>query len=244
MTIRALILDDDPASRRATMAALAQFPELQVAAQFSTGAQLMDYLAEHQADLLFLDIELNQEFGFTIARELQRTHPELLLAFLTGHSSYAVDGYDFQPVNFLTKPIVPQKLEQTIQRVKRRLEGTTAQSGAQLMFQLQQGCRIIDVRDILYIERAQRKNILHTTAGSMRIAGYTMRELEEMLTAHGFFLCHQSFIVSLYRVRSLRDAGKRLYEATLMGCDEAIPVSRNRYEEMRTRLLDLGIPRI
>ncbi len=242
MTIRVLILDDDASSRKAAGVTLEGYPEVSVIGQFGTSGELMAFLQNCSADLLFLDIELDSESGFEVAKQLRGSYPELMIVFLTGHSSYAVDGYDFQPVNFLTKPINRMKLEQTLSEVRRRMERRGVQQPSQLMFRLMQGYRIVDVRDICYFERENRKNFLHLPGEFLQISGYTMRELEEMLSPHGFFLCHQSFIISLYRVQAVRDIGRQVYEAALRDCLKPIPVSRNRYEILLKQLNALGIP--
>lgn len=242
MTIRTLILDDDPNSRLAAATALSEYPQLVLEGQFKNSKELFSFLETNEADLLFLDIELNRETGFETAERLRRDKPEIMIVFLTGHSSYAIDGYDFQPVNFLTKPINPAKLKQTVDEVQSRMNHRTEnnrQSSAKLMFHLSHGYRIIDVKDICYIERLSRKNYLYTENETIRITNHTMRELEEMLSPHGFFLCHQSFIISLYRVISVKDVGRQLYEATLSGCERALPVSRNRYEELLKKLQNI-----
>ena len=244
MSIRVLILDDDPNSHRAACQALSRYPDMEIRGRFTSAGELEAYLSEQNADVLFLDIEIGEDFGFSVARELRRTHPELMIVFLTGHSSYAVDGYDFQPINFLTKPIHPGKLEQTVEEIRRRMQNSGAQRKAQLMFRLQQGYRILDVRNICYIERRDRKNYLCLEDGLLQISGYTMRELEQMLSSHGFFLCHQSFLINLYRITGLRDAGRQLYEATVRGCPTSVPISRNHYEGLRSQLEALGIHRM
>lgn len=239
--IHTVILDDDCNSHKAACQALSRYPDVQVVGTFTTGQELYSFLEEHRADMLLLDIEIGSEFGFSIAKRLRQEHPELMIVFLTGHSSYAIDGYDFQPVNFLTKPINDMKLDQTISEVRRRMQRSQGQRKAQLMFRLQRGHRILDVRDICYIERRERRNYLHLENETLQISGYTMRELEEMLAQYGFSLCHQSFLVNLYRIRILRDAGRQLYEAVLQGTDAPVPVSRNQYEKIRTQLFSLGI---
>lgn len=241
MKIRTLLLDDDENSRYAAEAALSKYEDIEIAGSFSKSTQLLDFLGEHTAHLLILDIELDNETGFSIARMLRQEHPELMIVFLTGHSSYAIDGYDFQPINFLTKPINPRKLAETIAEVRRRLEEHPGQRSAKLMFHLYQGYRIFDVRDICYLERRNRKCYLCTETETLQIGKYTMPELEKMLCEHGFFVCHQSFLISLYRVESLRDAGQRLYEARLRGTDATVPVARGRYKAMIESLHNLGI---
>lgn len=241
MNIRTLILDDDPNSRLAADTALAEHPEIEIAGSFSCIRELFEFLEKDSAQLVFLDIELNGETGFSAARRLRDEYPDIMFVFLTGHSSYAIDGYDFQPINFLTKPINAAKLDQAISEVKSRLGKRSGQRSAKLMFRLQQGYRILDVRDICYIERLKRKNYLHTATETLCISGYTMHELEHMLEEYGFFLCHQSFIVSLYRAQSVRDVGRQLYEVLLRDCSEPVPVSRLHYDELMKRLKNIGI---
>lgn len=241
MNIRTLILDDDPNSRLAAATALAKHSEIELAGSFSNSGELFEFLEKDFAQLLFLDIELNGETGFAAARRLRAEYPELMIVFLTGHSSYAIDGYDFQPINFLTKPINSAKLEQAVAEAKNRLGKQSGQRSAKLMFRLQQGYRILDVRDICYIERLKRKNYLHTPSETLCIAGYTMYELEQMLSEYGFFLCHQSFIISLYRAQSVRDVGRQLYEVLLRDCDAPVPVSRLHYDELMKHLKNIGI---
>ena len=242
MTVRTAILDNDIHSRTAARAALAAYPDFEIAGMFATSGELLRFLEENTIHLLFLDIELDQESGFDTARRLGRQYPEVMIVFLTGHSSYAIDGYDFHPVGFLTKPIHPGKLEQTLAEVRRRRQHSSRQSGARLMFHLQAGGhRIIDVREICYVERYNRKNFLCTGGESLRITNYTMRELEEMLSQHGFFLSHQAFILSLYRVNAIRSVGRQLYEAVLRGCEKPIPVSRDRYSKLLQALEETGV---
>ncbi|MDE6751789.1 MAG: LytTR family DNA-binding domain-containing protein [Eubacterium sp.] len=240
MSIRTLILDDDANSRRAACTELSEFSEIEVVGQFSESSELFGFLESNSANLLFLDIELNEEMGFTVAQKLRLAYPEILIVFLTGHATYAIDGYDFQPVNFLTKPINKLKLEQTISEVHHRLNQQSGQKSAKLMFRLQKGYRIIDVRDICYIERLNRKNYLHTPSETLCIAGYTMSELEEMLEQHGFFLCHQSFLISLYRVKSVRDIKRQLYEAEIQDCSKPVPISRNCYVDLMKHLQNIS----
>lgn len=242
MTIRTLLLDDDENSRLAACTALSACSDIEIVGQFSKREELFDFLEKQSAHLLFLDIELDQDSGFAVAKRLRQSFPELMIVFLTGHSSYAIDGYDFQPVNFLTKPINAIKLEQTLAEVRRLLGKSHEQRSTKLMFHLQQGgYRILDVRDICYIERLHRKNYMHTVDEVLCIANYTMHELEEMLSEHGFFLGHQSYLISLYRVEAVRDIGRQLYEVQLKDCGAAVPISRNRYEKLLALLKRMEI---
>lgn len=240
--IRTWIVDDDPNSRLPAETALSAFPDAEIVGKYGSAGELTAALERERADLLVLDIELGQELGFDLARRLQQSCPRLLIIFLTGHASYAIDGYGFHPVDFLTKPIRPSRLDEAIAEVRRRL-GSRAEreEDAQIMLRLLGGYQIVDVKQILYIERRSRRIYMVTESGETRIANYTLRELEEMLEPHGFFLCYQSLLVSLRRVTEVREMGRGLFELTLRGCNTPLPVSRNRYEELLARL-DRSVP--
>ena len=240
--IRTWIVDDDPNSRLAAATALSACGDVEITGQFTCGSELLEALSRDRAQLLILDIELGQELGFDLARAVQERCPELLIIFLTGHASYAIDGYGFHPVDFLTKPIRQSRLDEAMTEVRRRLGNRKArQRDAQIMLRLLGGHRILDVKSILYVERRNRRMYAVTDREEIRIANYTMREMEEMLEPYGFFLCYQSVLVSLYRITGVHDLGRGLYELTLRGTDTRLPVSRNRYDELMIRLRDLGI---
>ena len=241
MNIRTIIVDDDLNSRRSAAAALSNESDFIIASECEDSDQLKKVLKRMPADLVILDIELDQESGFQVASWLRDEYPEIMVVFLTGHSSYAIDGYDFHPVDFLTKPINPLKLEHTLSEIRRRMEKKNTQQEARLLFRTADGYRLIDVRDICFVERNNRRNWIHTENETIRITNDTMRGIEDMLSPHGFMLVHQSFIVSLYRITAVRDAGRQLYEAAVRGSDKSVPISRNRYEELMEALRRINV---
>ena len=119
--IRTVLLDDDALSRKAAKSALDAHDDVKIIKEFSESASFFAFLQEESVDLLFLDIELDHETGFEIAGRMKAEYPDVMIVFLTGYSTYAIDGYDFSPVNFLVKPINAQKLSQTLDEVGRRL---------------------------------------------------------------------------------------------------------------------------
>ena len=240
--IRTVLLDDDPLSRQAARASLAAYEDVEIIGEFSDSASFFAFLKEESVDLLFLDIELDHETGFEIAGRMRTEYPEIMIVFLTGHSTYAIDGYDFSPVNFLVKPINAHKLAQTVEEVRCRMSNAAdTRKSAKIMLRMKSGMQIVQADDIRYFERRNRKIYMVCRDGEQSVGSYTMRELETMLEAYGFFCCHQSFLVSLRHIKALRDAGRQLYEVTLYDRAETIPVSRHRYNELLKKLKSIGI---
>lgn len=241
MMIKTVILDDDVNSQKAAIAALKKYKDIQIVEKFNNSQDLFSFLEHETIDLLFLDIELNEEFGLEVAEKIRKQYPQSLIVFFTGHASYAIDGYDFQPVSFLTKPINHLKLERTIENVRNILtQNQQRRRSVQLMFKCLKGYQMIRVEDICYVEHRNRKNYLMTIQGEQRIANYTVKELEKMLEPYGFFCCHQSFLVPLDKVKNINEIERQVYTLTLEGIDHTIPMSRNKYEELREKLSKQG----
>lgn len=239
--IKTVLLDDDALSRQAARAALAAYSDVTIIREFSESTDFFAFLKNESVDLLFLDIELDGETGFQIAGRMKTEHPEIMIVFLTGHSTYAIDGYDFSPVNFLVKPINAQKLFQTLEEVRRRMSNTdNTRRTAKIMLRLKNGLEIIQVDDIRYFERRNRKIYMVCRDSEQSVSGYTMRELEMMLEPYGFYCCHQSFLVSLQHVSGLRDARRQLYEVMVHDREETVPVSRHRYNDLTKKLKKIG----
>lgn len=240
--IRTVLLDDDPLSRQAAKASLSAYSDVEIIREFSESRSFFAFLQEAPVDLLFLDIELDHETGFEIAGRMKTEYPDVMIVFLTGHSTYAIDGYDFSPVNFLVKPINAQKLSQTLEEVRRRLSHVgSPHKAAKIMLRLKNGMQVIQIDDIRYFERWNRKIYMVCHNKKLSVGGYTMQELEAMLEPYGFYCCHQSFLVSLSYVSGLRDIGRQLYEITVRDRQETVPVSRHRYNELVKKLKEIGV---
>lgn len=244
MIIRTVLVDDDENSRKAARAALSIYDNINIVAEIDNAEKLYDFLGLNSVDLVFLDIEMEGESGFDIAKFLQEKYPELLFVFLTGHASYAIDGYDFHPINFLTKPINKQKLDTTIQRVKTKMQGSIRvkrDKNAKFMFRCENGYEIVEVGRILYVERRNRKNFIVMSEGELRIINYSMKDLIEILEQYSFFCCHQSYLVPLSKIIAIKDEGHQLYYIQLKGTSQKIPLSRNHYQECHQLLHENGI---
>ncbi len=239
--IRTVLLDDDPLSRQAARAMLAAYNDVAIIQEFSKSEELFAFLQREPVDLMFLDIELSGETGFAIANRIKTEYPDMMIVFLTGHSSYAIDGYDFSPVNFLVKPINAYKLSQTLEKVRHRMSSAdSTRKAAKIMLRMERGLQIIQVADIRYFERRNRKIYMVCSDSEQGVGGYTMRELEALLEPYGFYCCHQSFLVSLQHVSALRDTRRQLYEAVLQDRKETVPVSRHRYNDLLKKLKEAG----
>ena len=137
MALRILLVDDDPHIRGHLAALLGDFPNVIVAGSVSSGAETISFLRRAAVDLIFLDIEMGDVSGFDLARHIQSAYPKIMLVFLTGHVDFALNGYEFQPLDFLIKPVNPLRLERVILQAeellgKRRQKTPSVRVGLQV----------------------------------------------------------------------------------------------------------------
>ncbi len=109
-----LLVDDDSGSRKIIEQALELFPEVSVVGSVESGMEAISFIRKNPVDLVFLDIEMEEMNGFEVAAYLHSHYPNIQYVFVTGHSDFALEGYNYQPLSFLVKPISVSRLEQVL----------------------------------------------------------------------------------------------------------------------------------
>jgi len=243
MEIRVLIVDDSPPAIELLKKHLASFPYVKVVHEASGGKEAMDYLREHAVDLIFLDIEMEEIDGIRLAEHIQKLYPDVLIVFATGHSGFALESYACHPVDFLMKPIDYFRLEKTMHIVKKRFAGKENRQVPDFKIGIKSagGIQIIQVQDVLYVEKKGRKLwIVDRKEGDIQ-ANDTMKNIEDMFVPFGFYRCHQSFIVSLHKIKAIYpDTLSRSHTIALVDGTE-LPLSRNKLNELKHYLEHQGI---
>ncbi len=249
--IKTVVVDDDHTSAAATMAVLKKFPAVEVTSYIDNSPELMSRLPELDAELLILDIEMPYNNGMNVASIVKKKYPKIEIIFCTGHAYFAADCYDFEPVDFVTKPINEARIQRAIERAQKKLRNNvmdivggkkSATKSKKIGINIEGGYRIINVDSILYIEKKARKIYIHTNANKSFVAKYNLTQLEEILAPHDFFRCHQSFIVPIKKIRYVKsnEFGKT-YSIMLKECYEEIPLSRSKHAEIKEKLENNGI---
>ena len=133
---RALVADDEEAPREQLLAALrSAWPELQIVATVANGADAWDAFLEHEPELCFLDIRMPGLSGIDVAR---RIGSQAHIVFATAHGDHALAAFDAGAVDYLLKPVEPERLAQTVQRLQARLTPSAASASPDLQGLLQQ----------------------------------------------------------------------------------------------------------
>lgn len=240
------LIDDDSLCIAELKHLLSGFPFVHIAGE-STGAENFQTLLEdNSVDLLFLDICLKESTGFSVAAYLKKHFPDVMVVFVTGFENFAIDGYEYEPLDFLAKPVSLSKLTRVLNHALEKKRQRTFSSDARVGIQLSSGFRFVDVNSILFIERSSRK-VQMVCFEENHCTTYLLREsisdLEKILGLYDFLRVHQSYLVSVRQIEELTTSGiGSTYELHLKHYSGKIPVSRSKYRELCQFFSELQIP--
>jgi len=243
-----VIAEDETLFREALQSLLHKhWPELQIVAACEDGAEALEALAEQQPDVAFLDIRMPGLSGLAVAGAVADVSPNTQVVFVTAYNQYAIEAFEKGAIDYLLKPIEPQRLAATVARLQARaasgavspaaLEALLAQLGKALPARTASEplvwitasagneSRLIWVDDVLYFH-ADNKYTSVFTADGEALLRTPLRELMEKLDATQFQQIHRSTIVNMKAVAGLSrdDSGRGTLR--LKGRSETLAVSQ------------------
>ena len=243
----ALIADDEEAPRQQLRAALAAaWPEFDVVAEAGNGVDAWDLFLEHEPQVCFLDVRMPGLTGLDVARRIDGA---ARVVFVTAYGDHALAAFDAGAIDYVMKPVDPQRLARTIAKLKAGLAAAPAASGiepsamSELLRQLatQLGSeppletiqaslgkevRLIPVDDVLYFEADSRyTRVVHD--GGEAVIRTPLKELLARLPTARFWQVHRSIIVNQRAIASALREDDGSMVVTLRGRSERLPVSRH-----------------
>ena len=242
----AILADDEPHLARALATALATlWPELELLHVARNGVEAAERISALRPDLAFLDIQMPGLSGLEVAQGIEGS---TRVVFVTAYDEYAVQAFDQEALDYVLKPVQTERLQRTIERVRRALDQPATDDGARLLAALHQllpGCagnraaerlrwvrasrgelmHQVPIEDVLFF-RADDKYTCVQTAAAEHLIRTPIAELAAQLDATQFVQVHRSTIVNLAHLEGTRrDEASRLY-LRVKGHAAELPVSR------------------
>src|ERR1700761_3021727 len=123
--LTALIADDEPLARERLRMLLAEDKDVNIAGECRNGREVVEALKQKQHDVLFLDIEMPGSSGFEVVEQIGAARMPVTI-FVTAHNHYALRAFEAHALDYLTKPIEPERLKATLVRAKERVASQAA----------------------------------------------------------------------------------------------------------------------
>ena len=224
-----IIVDDEPVARRILEEFTEQVPYLELQGKFESAMKAEDFLRGNKPDIIFLDIEMPKVSGLQM---LKRFNVESMVILTTAFPQYALDGYEFDIIDYLLKPFAFSRFLKAVQKAKdymaMKTQSDTQSAPSYIFIRSDKRIEKVELAEILYAEVLG--NYVTIVTGRKKIIAYlTMKSLESQLPGGDFIKIHQSFLVNRSHIESLE--GNELKVGTRL-----LPISRN-YRESVTALI-------
>ncbi len=223
--LRTLIVDDEPLAVERMQVICANTPGLIVVGTASDGAAALRLVDALSPDLLLLDMTMPETDGLSVARALAQRPAPPALVFVTAHDGFAVEAFDLDAIDYVLKPVAPQRLERAVARaLSRRGERRDAAGKWLAEFWVPHRSELLRIcaSDVDRIDAERDYVRLHTGQGQGCARSYlllqTVSGLEARLDPEMFIRVHRSTILRRDRIRGLRHEGLGVWSVEL--CDD------------------------
>ncbi|OYY89895.1 MAG: DNA-binding response regulator [Sphingomonas sp. 28-66-16] len=234
MTIRTILVDDEPLAIQGLQLRLAPYDDVEIVDTCINGREAIRSIKTHKPDLVFLDIQMPGFDGFSVVQGLMEVEPPLFV-FVTAYSDHAIRAFEAQAMDYLMKPVEEGRLADTLDRVRQRL---TEKRGAEEVDRLKEVLaevapdsvenlaesndapssnrfeKLINIKDRGQIFRVDVDTIERIDAAGDYMCIYTgdntlilretMKDLEKRLDPRRFQRVHRSTIVNLDLVKEVK----------------------------------------
>jgi DNA-binding LytR/AlgR family response regulator len=240
--IRTLLVDDEELARSTLRRAMAKHPDFEIVGEATNGVEGLDLISILQPELVMLDIEMPGLNGFEVVQQLSAPPA---IVFATAYDEYAVRAFEANAIDYLLKPVQPERLERALTRVTERLTNRKPEHAAKIAeianlrggpvrrLAARRGKRIviIAVKDIIRAE-IDDKLVFACTATERLLVEKSIGELESMLQPAGFLRISRGELVNLDSVRELMPWFSGTWKVKLTNGEER-DVSRERARQLK-----------
>ena len=248
MPLTAIIAEDEPILRAQLKAKLTRlWPELSIVADVGDGEAALEAIEEHQPQLAFLDIQMPEMTGIEVAKSLANNADlQCHVVFVTAFDQYAVQAFDSNAVDYVLKPYTDERLQQAVDKLKKRLNAVPAAPAQDLQAMLTQlsaqlypkseqlkwikashgaNLRLIPIEEVLFFQ-SDEKYTLVATKDFDALIRTPIKELLEGIDTEKYWQIHRSTIVNASAIESVSRDFRGQASVKVKGRKENLVVSR------------------
>lgn len=197
---------------------------------FDSGDELCETYEKGRFDLIFLDIEFEGKNGVEVGRYIRETMRDesVQIAYISGNTGYAMELFEYRPINFLVKPISEEKIRRVLDKyliLKDQKEENFQYKIGSCLFQ-------IALSEIKYFSSCARKIILHGKEREAEFYG-SLESIYRQVKGSQFLYVHKSFIVNYHCIAKMEYEQVTMYDGTV------IPISQARRPAIRKQFMDM-----
>ncbi len=243
--MKLLVVDDEVLARERLIALLSAFPDCEVVGEAGNGREAVEKAISLQPDALLLDIAMPLMDGLEAAHHLALLQPPPTVIFCTAYDDYALKAFDANAVDYLVKPVRPERLAAALERARRHRSGATPppvmpspeRQRSHLSARLRGSLRLIPIEDVYYLQAEEKYVVVHHARGEDLIEE-SLKSLESEF-ADRFVRIHRNCLVANDEFLELRRQSDGQVQAVLRHGKLPLEVSRRCVPGLRERLKHL-----
>lgn len=235
-TRSAVVVDDEEGARLDLVSLLDRQPEIEVVGQAATLEEAATVVRRECPDVVFLDIRLDHRSGFEL---LDMVDVDFVVVFVTAYEEHAVRAFEVDAVDYLLKPVEPERLRETLARLDvppSEIPAQPLEVDDWLFCPLARGRGFLRVSEIGHITAARDYTAVHTLDGQRLLVPKTMKEWEARLPRSRFLRIHRSALVNLTQIDRVEPWSNYTYRVFLKEIPKPLVMSRH-YAKKAERLL-------
>jgi two-component system LytT family response regulator len=234
--MRAIVVDDEVHARADLEAALVRTGEVKVVASCANALEALPAIRRERPDLLFLDIQMPKVSGFEL---LSMIDPEIMprVVFVTAYDQHALEAFEKEAVDYLLKPVAPERLASTLARLKRPPPGGPAPAAVAARPITRIPClgkdsiRLVPVSEVEFVRCGPAGVYVVSARGEL----YTELTLQVLEARSELVRCHRQVLVNVQQVEEVLTRGPR-HAAVRTRSGREVPVSRRHFAALKERL--------
>ena len=238
MSIRAIVVDDEPLARDELRFMLGQCEDIEVVGEARNAPEAQKLCDEELPDVAFLDLRMPGPDGVALAETLMANHPELKVVIVSAHDEGALRAFEARVADYLLKPVRLDRLRQAVGRVRSAPAGAASNQEwlERIAVRRKDAYVVLELGDVIYFE--VKDELVWAVTDVDRFAiDKTLANLEGELDPDAFFRSHRGFIVGYDRIRAIEPTGAGTYKLLLDHPDAPkIPLARERAKKLRERI--------
>lgn len=230
--LKTILVDDEPFAIKGLTNYVTNTPFIELVGTYENAMDANDALKTKQVDLMFLDIQMPEITGIEFLKSL-KTKPITIIT--SAFPEYALEGYELDVIDYLVKPISPERFGKAALKAKEYFEMSSSKRSSTInedSFFIKCDRKIEKVMfdEILYVEALHNYVAVHTLTNRL-VTYLTLKNIEERLPKDRFVKVQKSFIVSISKVNGIEDGN------VVVQSQKKIPISRSNREEITKAIL-------
>lgn len=237
--LKILIIDDEAPARNRLRRMLEGMPDVQVTGEAATGQDALRMIPQTLTDVLLLDISMPGLSGMKLAQMLQKQDSAPAIIFCTAWSDQAVEAFECDAVDYLVKPVRPERLVLALDKARRFLSRSDNDTGGSFLRSTVGGkVKLVPMTEVIYLNAEDKYTTVVYEGGKMLI-NQSLLDLENEHTEI-LMRVHRGVLVVKKRIRGLEKAPGGRHFLLLDGCEDCPQVSRRNLPAIRKLIREIS----